>query len=432
MAVGVGDQTFYRGKDNKMQMIYFSIPNNKLEHAYLNQNGQKVEGDIVVGDGNQLFYRGNNGHLWTYYWQNGSWHNHQLSNNSNQKVKNACGSIAIGANNQVFYRGTDDELHTYYFDNGNWYHGLMGNPNSSIDNIKGDIVVDKNNNNRVLYVASTGSGGGTNTYGFLRYFEYINGAWVLSSPSSNIFIREDCGSLTLGNNSQIFYVDPNDDLHTAEFDGTNWTSTLLIPDAVSTTSNIVATKGNHNQVMYRGKYGGAMNVFYEDAVNGWSFDWLETSSQAPSVHNPEGSIYMTDADHIYYRSNDLGLLYRYHWADDFNKSGNSNINYFSMEETPLSPTIPKLENVGNILNIIVRPNPVESDFVVDIYAAKKKEIAQITIYDNMGRPVLFQETVLFEGRNSVKLNIASLQSGMYYLKVMDSEGRFLSKTIMKL
>ena len=103
-----------------------------------------------------------------------------------------------------------------------------------------------------------------------------------------------------------------------------------------------------------------------------------------------------------------------------------------MEETPLSPTIPKLENTGNILNVIVRPNPVESDFVVDIYAAKKKEMAQITIYDNMGRPVLFEETVLFEGRNSVKLNIASLQSGMYYLKVMDSEGRFLSETIMKM
>jgi hypothetical protein len=130
IVVGAGDQTFYRGTDDKMQMIYFSIPNNKLEHAYLNQNGQKVEGDIVVGDGNQLFYRGSNGHLWTYYWQNGSWHNHQLSiNNLNQKVKNKCGSIAIGANNQVFYRGTDDELHTYYFDNGNWYHGLMGNPN---------------------------------------------------------------------------------------------------------------------------------------------------------------------------------------------------------------------------------------------------------------------------------------------------------------
>ncbi len=45
---------------------------------------------------------------------------------------------------------------------------------------------------------------------------------------------------------------------------------------------------------------------------------------------------------------------------------------------------------------------------------------------------LFQETVLFEGRNSVKLNIASLQSGMYYLKVMDSEERFLSEMIMKM
>jgi hypothetical protein len=266
----------------------------------------------------------------------------------------------------------------------------------------------------------------------LKYFEYINGAWVHSSPSSNIHIREDCGSLTLGNNSQIFYVDPNDGLYTSEFDGTNWNSTLLIPDAVSTTSNIVATKGNHNQVMYRGKYGGNMNVFYEDAVNGWSFDWLETSSQAPSIHNPEGAIYMTDADHIYYRSNNLGLLYRYHWAEDFNKSGNSNINYFSMEETPLSPTIPEQENVGNILNVIVRPNPVESDFVVDIYAAAKKEMAQITIYDNMGRQVLFQETILFEGKNTVELSLANFHGGMYFIKIMDKNGVQISKAILKL
>jgi hypothetical protein len=50
----------------------------------------------------------------------------------------------------------------------------------------------------------------------------------------------------------------------------------------------------------------------------------------------------------------------------------------------------------------------------------------------VGREVFRKKTVLSKGGNTLKLNIAHLQSGMYYLKVMDSEGRFLSETIMKM
>lgn len=102
-----------------------------------------------------------------------------------------------------------------------------------------------------------------------------------------------------------------------------------------------------------------------------------------------------------------------------------------MDEIPPSPTLPILENIGNILNIIVRPNPVDNDFSVDIYAAEEKEMAQIVIFDNMGRRVLFQEAVLFEGRNTVELSLADYHGGVYYLKVMDKNGQHISKPILK-
>ena len=434
IAAGIGNQTFYRGKDNKMQVIYPSNSGNAsvpFVHAYLDQNGKKVKGDMVVGDGNQLFYRGAGGDLWTYHWLNGSWHNAKISG-SNQEVKNEPGSIAIGANNQIFYRGTDDELHTYYYNNGTWYHGIMGNLNSTLDNIIGDIVVDKNNN-RVIYVGEIPSNGPYPTpsnAGILHQFEYINGAWVYSTLlPSYIYVLKDCGSLTMGNNSQIFYVNYDEDLYTATFDGTIWNSTFLATDAVSTTSNIVATKGSSNQVMYRDKYSGRMKVSYESSLNNWSTDYIETSWQAPSIHNPEGSIDMADNGHIFYRS-DLGLLYRYHWADYFTKS-NSNNDYLSMDEIPLSPTLPILEDIGNILNIVIRPNPVQDKFAVDIYVEAEKEWSQLIIYDNMGKQVLFEEAIFFEGKNTIELDFTGYHSGVYYIKVIDKNGKHLSKSILK-
>jgi hypothetical protein len=50
----------------------------------------------------------------------------------------------------------------------------------------------------------------------------------------------------------------------------------------------------------------------------------------------------------------------------------------------------------------------------------------------MGRQVLFQETVLFEGRNTVELSLTDFHSGIYYVKVMDKNGVHISKPILKL
>jgi hypothetical protein len=125
------------------------------------------------------------------------------------------------------------------------------------------------------------------------------------------------------------------------------------------------------------------------------------------------------------------VLNRYHWEHDFTKSSANN-DYFSMEETPLSPTLPKVERTSNILNVVVRPNPVETRFALDIYSETDNESSQIILYDLLGREVLREKTVLSKGGNTLKLNVGHLQSGMYYLKVMDSEGRFLSETIMKM
>ncbi|MFK7948235.1 MAG: T9SS type A sorting domain-containing protein, partial [Saprospiraceae bacterium] len=84
----------------------------------------------------------------------------------------------------------------------------------------------------------------------------------------------------------------------------------------------------------------------------------------------------------------------------------------------------RADGITNRVGKYFQPNLSSNNF-------GQKEMAQIVIFDNMGRQILFQETVLFEGRNTVELSLADYHSGMYYLKVMDENNQHISKPILK-
>ena len=48
------------------------------------------------------------------------------------------------------------------------------------------------------------------------------------------------------------------------------------------------------------------------------------------------------------------------------------------------------------------------------------------IYDNMGKQVLFEEAIFFEGKNTIELDFTGYHSGVYYIKVIDKNGKFPS------
>src|SRR5690606_37376747 len=65
ITVGEGNQVYYRGTDNKMQMYYFNTSTNQWEHDWVRGTSipsyELIDGDLVAGEGNQIFYRGTDG-----------------------------------------------------------------------------------------------------------------------------------------------------------------------------------------------------------------------------------------------------------------------------------------------------------------------------------------------------------------------------------
>jgi hypothetical protein len=360
----------------------------------------------------------------------------QLSSGWPQRVHNNEGSLAVGQGNQVFYRGGDNEMHVYYWNipTNTWEHGWLGGSNPPANQeVDGDVVVDKNNNNNVFY---------RNKNGDMCLYSWANGNWSHSvlSTNSNHEVDDDPGSIAgVSNQGEVFYKGTDNKVHAFSLINGTWTHSWLDQSSPNVYDNTGISNPNFDidlavfdgiggtKVFYKGN-DGKTHHFYR--VNGnWIHDWVENSWQAPSIHDTDGAM-GTGEKLLAYRGDD-GRMRSYFWKEDFDKSS-GNSSFFSMEETPLSPTLPKVERTSNILNVVVRPNPVETRFALDIYSETDKEAAQIILYDLLGREVLRKKTVLSKGGNTLKLNVEHLQSGMYYLKVMDAEGGFLSETIMKM
>ena len=74
-------------------------------------------------------------------------------------------------------------------------------------------------------------------------------------------------------------------------------------------------------------------------------------------------------------------------------------------------------NVGLIAGTItVRPNPVLTEAIVDIYSSIAEKVSW-TLTDMNGKTVMHRSLNLKKGDNSLNINLSSLPTGMYYLKV---------------
>jgi trimeric autotransporter adhesin len=80
-----------------------------------------------------------------------------------------------------------------------------------------------------------------------------------------------------------------------------------------------------------------------------------------------------------------------------------------------SPVVP-LSLSGTKGIITIRPNPVVTDAVIDI-TAPASENAGWQLIDNTGNVVMYNNVLLKKGANAVHINMSTLPSGIYYLKV---------------
>lgn len=429
IAVGEGNQVFYRGTDNKMQVYYFNNSNNTWVHDWVRgwsiPNHELIAGDVVVGEGNQVFYRGTDGKIHVYYWtQNNGWIHDWLTGWNSPSYENISavpGSLAIGVGNQLFYRGTDNKMHVYYWtQNNGWQHGWIVNGASNGENVAGDIVVGTAyGQNQVYY---RGVDGKMHVY----YFNHTTNIWVhdyltgWNSPSYEN-VHANAGSITVGEDNQIFYRGTDNKVHVHYFDHSlsTWKHGWMVNGA-GNDQNIAGniSVGAGNQVFYTGN-DGKMHVYYfNNSNNQWVHDWLENSWQAPSLHNVSGSIDVGEGNQVFYRGND-GLCRVYFFTPDAVLRPGQNTNY-GMEQVKASPTIPKYAEKFEVNSY---PNPVQDKFTLNVTSPEDGQYT-INLTDIAGKILLSENKSLKKGFNSISYQIdPKINSGIYIISVMNTNTR---------
>ncbi|MEO6220867.1 MAG: T9SS type A sorting domain-containing protein, partial [Ginsengibacter sp.] len=87
-----------------------------------------------------------------------------------------------------------------------------------------------------------------------------------------------------------------------------------------------------------------------------------------------------------------------------------------------------IKSVKNSLlrNFTIYPNPVKNKLLVNIEAGTTDK-AEISITDIDGRNVYRSSLNLFQGANTIPVNISNLAQGSYFMKIQMTDGSFIKK-----
>lgn len=405
-----------------MQVYYFNTSTNQWVHDWVRgwsvPSHELIAGDVVVGEGNQIFYRGVDGKIHTYYWSAGSWHHDWLTGWNSPSYENVSavpGSIAVGNGNQIFYRGTDNKVHTYYWDASGWHHGWIVNSAPSWQNVAGDIVVGKDGGQNQVYYRGTD--------GKMQLYWYDNSTsqwyhnWITNSTSPSYEnVSNVAGSITVGSDNKIYYRGTDNFVHLHYWESGSWHHGWMINGAGSDqkiSGNI--TVNNGDQVFYRG-FDGKMHVYwYNNIANEWVHDWIENSWQAPTLNNIAGSIDAGNGGSIFYRANNDGLVRVYFWGSSAMLRPSKN-EYYGMEDVTTKPKIPMYNST---LEMTAYPNPVETILNVNI-STNQDDKYLFTLTDVSGRIVLSEVKELSKGFNKIDIQLSNkVNKGLYILSAQN-------------
>ena len=82
--------------------------------------------------------------------------------------------------------------------------------------------------------------------------------------------------------------------------------------------------------------------------------------------------------------------------------------------------IQRIDNTNNF-SVILYPNPVKNDLVLNFNSEKPVEL-QLQIINTEGKVVLYKKIKVVEGESKPKINVASFSGGNYFIKLISSEG----------
>lgn len=89
-----------------------------------------------------------------------------------------------------------------------------------------------------------------------------------------------------------------------------------------------------------------------------------------------------------------------------------------------------ISNNSAFSTISLYPNPAQSELNIDL-VSKNSTNAQIEIIDLAGRTISYQNKTIINGQNTIRLDVSSLNTGLYVIKITSSEGVFMQKFMVK-
>lgn len=97
-----------------------------------------------------------------------------------------------------------------------------------------------------------------------------------------------------------------------------------------------------------------------------------------------------------------------------------------------SATIKRQLNCMNTLKMQLFPNPINGTGPVSInFNSQSEEKVKIKIYSSIGELIFLQNAEVFKGVNSIKLELPSLQPGIYYVKTENEQSEIIG-TVLQL
>ena len=386
---------------------------------------------------NKLLYKGFDNRIQFFeLYPNNVWMHWFIDDDFNTTVNNISsspGAMDLTNDGKIAYRGIDDKIHIFKWNsniskwdqlNINYTYGNCAGM-ADADFVQGDVIVEQSTNN-IIY---RGRDGRLQCFYQSSPFVYHH-AWI--DPNWNQFVNANPGSIISTPNG-IFYRGTDDKLHRFYWDGTNnihqvasyaYGACSGMPDADFVNGGL-SYYPQSNFILYTGR-DGRIQRFEIPAINtsnSWNhywiddywntFDYISFGSNTP---NKFSSTFTSSDGKIIYNNGILG----------------SGLSYFKMELCErLNPicnsqfTLNKKANPSQLssqekLKIEIYPNPVTSELIIKNIGLNKLKYEVLSIEN---------KTVISNiiDANSNKINLSSLNSGLYFLKTIDGDNVQITK-----
>jgi beta-glucanase (GH16 family) len=423
-------QVMYHGGDGWLRRYYPSGNGYAYEVIQPSfwQGSMQVQGDVVMGDGNFVAYKGVDNRVQYYYYDNGVWHHNWADdgwarNDQSTRVSDQPGALVLVSgvgNSLLFYRGLDNRMHQLQYTGGGsngWVHTLL--PASiTAQQVAGDVGVY---GGQVYYAGADGR---------LQSYWNNNGtyqhAWIdanWGNPATEISTQY--GALTASAQG-VYYRGADNRIHRYYYANGGWNHEPLPTSADWAVAQVAGKLTNSGgQLFYRGS-DGKMQLFYPiQGGSSWVHDWPSSwgyLSPATALNGDNFSV--GGANQPIFFKNPAGLVGKLEWgpSENLNPECASNLNngaglhnptavvYRGMGPNGSPSAAPQAQPAEASYHLY--PNPADGEVTLSNLPGGAD--CTVTVYNNQGQVVLRAEPA----RNGqAQLSTRTLKNGLYVVRV---------------